>query len=318
VDKNLEVTNFRFVPKMEYNESGKEAPTLACELDVAETDPSIYDWSVAEERGQENTDSPEISDPFQVGPPGTLTLESGLDSAVVATDGVITPRIHATWVEPTDPFVTTGGHIIVQIQPVGGSWATFHIYDGQTTSCYIDGVVCGQQYNVQVCSQRASGALSAWVEAGPETVSVTKSNVTQSVGTGNPTTATYGNGGSIVMYSQTIPVGMVPQGHTLRVSFGAQHTGSGHVSYWITLNGGGSFLNGPDTVVTCTLAITNVDNNNTCSMTGAWIADTQTLPEAAPNYSGIINWTIPQELQITWSAPASEVVQGTFFTVECI
>lgn len=183
--KNLEVQQFHFVPK--FNNSG-EAPSLMCELDVVETDPSVYTWSTSEERGIEDTNSPTLFNNFQVGAPTNLVLESGLDSALVATDGVVTPRIHATWTEPDDPFVTTGGHIVIQMQLVGATgWRTVAMVDGTVTEHFIDNVVCGQQYNVEVYAIRATGAASAALAVGPHTVSQTTSSFT----------STTLNGGSI-------------------------------------------------------------------------------------------------------------------------
>jgi hypothetical protein len=37
----------------------------------------------------------------------------------VGLDGVVTPRINATWTEPVDPFTTAGGTITIQFQKVG-------------------------------------------------------------------------------------------------------------------------------------------------------------------------------------------------------
>jgi hypothetical protein len=178
-NKNLEVTNFRFVPKIQYNEEGKESPTLACELDVCETDPSIYTWSPVEERGMENTNSPFMADSFQVGPPTNLTLDSGLDTAVVGTDGIVTPRILATWTEPDDPFVTTGGHVEVWYQPASGGaeWTSVGKFAGTITQCYITGVVCGHAYNVQVQASRANGAISEYCSVANYTVSDTSDSI---------------------------------------------------------------------------------------------------------------------------------------------
>ena len=177
-NQNLEVTNFRFVPKISHDEHGNESPSLACELDVCETDPSVYTWSTAEERGMENTNSPALADMWQVNAPTGLTLTSGSSTAVIQPDGTVTPRILAQWTEPNDPFVTTGGYIIVSLQPVStGVWQPYITLAGTTTQCWIRGVVCGQQYNVSITAVRASGAYSAALEVGPHTVSTTYSSL---------------------------------------------------------------------------------------------------------------------------------------------
>jgi hypothetical protein len=115
-NKNLEVWSTRFVTKADSNKEG-EAPTMYVEMDVVETDPSVYTWSTAEERGMEDTPSPALA--AAVDAPSNLQLTSGSATAVVGTDGVVIPRILATWNQPDDPFVTTGGKITVQIQKVG-------------------------------------------------------------------------------------------------------------------------------------------------------------------------------------------------------
>jgi hypothetical protein len=177
-NKNLEVSNFRFVPKIQYNEAdGKESPTLACELDVCETDPSVYTWSPAEERGMENTNSPVMADAFQVGPPTNLVLTSGSSTAVIGVDGVVTPRIFATWTEPNDPFVTTGGHIVMEWYSHTTGVTTSMQVSGTTVQCYITGVVCGQVYDVSAYAVRGNGAQSEYETVANYTVSTTTSSI---------------------------------------------------------------------------------------------------------------------------------------------
>jgi hypothetical protein len=181
LNKNLEVSAFRFVAKAGDAQKG-DGITLSCELDICETDASVYAWSVAEERTVDNRISPRILDSMQVADPTGLTLESGIDSAVVGADGVVLPRINATWTEPADPFVTSGGSIIVQYQPSGGFtyWWTVGQISGDATQCYIPGVIAGQSYNVRIVASHASGVSGNWVEVGPHAVSETLSQITSS------------------------------------------------------------------------------------------------------------------------------------------
>ena len=177
-NKYLEVQTMRFTPKIgstATSASGNaESPSLYVELDVIETDPSVYFWSIAEERGVLNTASPQISISQQPNPPTSLVLESGADSAVIGTDGVVIPRIHASWIEPDDPFVQSGGLVELQYQSVGQAWVGIHL--GPTiTDYFITGVVTGHQYNVQIRSLRPGGAASGFMSAGPHTVSSTQS-----------------------------------------------------------------------------------------------------------------------------------------------
>ena len=167
--KYLEVQTIRFMPKVD--QDGQESGQLYVELDVNETDPSIYLWSAAEERGVLNTTSPAIYNSQQVNPPTSLTLESGADSAVVGADGVTLPRININWIEPDDPFVLSGGVVELQYQKLGGPWLTIGYFNPSITQYYLSGVVAGQSYNVQIRAQRSNGATSGWISAGPHTVS---------------------------------------------------------------------------------------------------------------------------------------------------
>jgi len=176
ISKYLEVQSLRFVPKSDPH--NQEAPSLYVEMDVSETDPSVYLWSTAEERGVLNTTSPAIYNAMQVNPPTNLTLESGSDSAVNGADGIVIPRIHVSWIEPDDPFVLSGGSVELQWQKQGDSgWHSAGYFDANVTDYFLTGVVCGQQYNVQMRAVRSNGATSGWVSAGPHTVSQTLSSV---------------------------------------------------------------------------------------------------------------------------------------------
>lgn len=159
-----------------------QPPHVTWEMDLLETDPSIYTWSTAEERTVLNTNSPTLyAANLQVAAPSGLTLTSSIATALVSAEGVVTPRILATWTQPDDTFTTTGGSILLQVQKVGDtSWSTYGILRGTATQAYIDGVIGGQQYNVQIAAMHASGAQSDWLAVGPITASNDKSSYTSS------------------------------------------------------------------------------------------------------------------------------------------
>ena len=181
VGKYLEVTAMRFnfvdEPDSGNNKGGKSANVkrLIVELDVVETDESIYVWSAAEQLSPTNALSPAISHTWLVNPPTSLILESGADSAVVGADGVIIPRINVTWVEPADPFVTSGGSVEIQLQKSGGAWQNLGYFSPTLQQTYITGVICGQTYYVQMRSVRPNGATSGWAPSTAHTVSETLS-----------------------------------------------------------------------------------------------------------------------------------------------
>lgn len=171
--KYLTVENFRFVPNMG---DENEAPSLSCELDVAETEPAVYSWSTAEERGVENTPSPEILNPGDVDAPTGLTLKSDNTTALIGVDGVTVPRILASWDGITDPFVASGGCVQVQSQLAGAStWTNAGQITPDLNSCYIGAVVAGQTYNVRIAAVRGNGAMSAWTEADGHKVATIRS-----------------------------------------------------------------------------------------------------------------------------------------------
>jgi hypothetical protein len=169
VDKVLEIQSYTFKTITEEGTPGQppKPPEHRLVFEVAETDPSIYEWSAVEElsiydvpafaQGTNNTPTA----------PTGLTLESGADTALVNVDGIVTPRILATWQTPLDGLVT---EIEVQYQVVGGNgvWLSAGNVSVFLNQAYISPVVAGNQYSVQIRSRRKNGAVSAW--DGPVTI----------------------------------------------------------------------------------------------------------------------------------------------------
>lgn len=153
---------------------------LETEIDVAETDPaSIYYWSTSEEIALNAADYLTIANSAQVESPTALTLTSGAATEIVAATGIVTPRILASWTAPTDPLITSGGSISLQYQLAGGGWwLNGPALTGDTTSCYIGGVVVGSSYNVRIRSVSSTGALGSWIEDDGHVVSATNSVIT--------------------------------------------------------------------------------------------------------------------------------------------
>lgn len=176
--KLLEVSNCRFNLQQE---EGKP-PALSIELDLQETDPSVYAWSASEELSIEDNPAPQLPNMGEVDTVGNLVLHSGPDTVLSTADGIQRSRLLVTWNSPDDGFVVHGGSIQLQYQPAGASiWNSVMTMPGDATSAYIDGVSDGQAYNVRVRCLNVSGAYSDWVEAGPYTISNT--NSTYSAGT---------------------------------------------------------------------------------------------------------------------------------------
>lgn len=159
--------------------SEESAPAVWCEVSVNETDPSVYEWDDATEE-LTPYDVPAYTggaNVWTVGAPTNLEATGGLEAALVAPDGTVTPRIELGWTEPTDTYVTNGGSIEIQICLHGtGAWQDALMVGGQTTLAYLGGVVSGLIYDVQIRSVRPSGAASAWVQALDIAVGVAVSN----------------------------------------------------------------------------------------------------------------------------------------------
>jgi hypothetical protein len=161
--KQLEVATTKFTPGDAQNDDGKTARVVRFEVTAQETDQSIYEWSTSEELSVYDVPSNPTQAPYDIAPPTDLVLLSNASTAVIATDGVVTPRILATWVAPMDARVT---QIQIQYQLAGaGSWTDAGAVDVATTSDYISGVIVGDTYNVQIRSLANNGATSVWVEA---------------------------------------------------------------------------------------------------------------------------------------------------------
>jgi hypothetical protein len=164
----LEVAKFDWAMQEDEEAGGGDGARpvrLTTQLELQLTDPSVYEWSVTEEMTLYDQSSPALENSFQVSPPTAVTATSALSTALVAADGIVTPRIEITWTEPADPYVTSGGSIQIQSTPHGtGAWADVMTLAGTAQIAYLGNVVSGNSYDVQIRSVRASGAYSAWVQ----------------------------------------------------------------------------------------------------------------------------------------------------------
>lgn len=163
----FEVTKFALPIEDSKSASGGGASPaqVRVQLDLVQSDPSVYAWSPAEEMTVLDQPSPVQANTLQVGAPTGLSGTSSLSTALVQPDGTVIPRIELTWTEPDDPFVTTGGSIEVQMTPhAAGTWNDVAKLGGAANLCFIGGVVVGNSYDLRIRGLRPSGAYSAWVE----------------------------------------------------------------------------------------------------------------------------------------------------------
>jgi len=158
VNKMMEVQSVKLVV-----EKGNEntAPYIMLQVEVAETDPSVYAWASTEELSP--YDVPVANQiPFRPAPPTGMALNSGPGYALVGLDGTVTPRIAVSWSAPLDILVK---QIQIQYQLTGASvWTDSGLCDVGNFIGYISPVVANGTYNVRIRSLRANGATSVWVE----------------------------------------------------------------------------------------------------------------------------------------------------------
>jgi hypothetical protein len=176
----LELGKFRLVlSDGEETEDGSKPPTWTVSVDVNQTDPSIYEWSIDEELLPSDAPGVMTQYSYQVQPPTDITLTSGASTAVEGADGVVQPRIEVSWNAPLDGLVTL---IQIQYQLNGAStWIDGPVADVGNFSAFVSGVVAGLVYIVRIRSIRGSnGATSAWLTSSAYTVSDTLSSVTSS------------------------------------------------------------------------------------------------------------------------------------------
>jgi hypothetical protein len=177
-NKTFEVLSSKTVIKSDANGG---APTLGVDLDIAETESEVLDWSLVEELQASDVKSLSTDHSQIVSGPQFLELSSGPTTSYVGNDGIAYPRILVQWVSAPDARVMSGGTIRVEYQKVGDTgWTPLGNIGGDQVGCYISGVVAGEQYSVQVQGFTANGVGSGWAQAGPVTVSATTTSIVAS------------------------------------------------------------------------------------------------------------------------------------------
>jgi hypothetical protein len=172
-----------------YDDNGK--PFV--ELDLAQVDgansaanSAIYTWSPTEELSITDSLVPNNVGVRVCSPPENVVAYSGPAAIIngivfpstitIGPSGVYTNSLYVTWQAPNDTNVVQGGYIEVQYQSAGATdWTAWGRCDPSVNSLFIGGVNVGAQYNVQVRAVNCAGVPSAWVQAGPETISTTYS-----------------------------------------------------------------------------------------------------------------------------------------------
>jgi hypothetical protein len=192
VNKTFEVTASRFV----LDKSG-ETPVPVVELDIAETDSSIYDWNATEQLTPQGYVQPNNVGARVCSPPEQVIAYSGPGAVVngitcpstitTRADGTVNNGIYVEWTTPNDGHVVHGGHLEVQFSMVGSNnWGSFGKIDPSVNNTTINGVSDTQTYYIQPRAVNSAGVPSDWVQATPYPVVVSTA-----VGVINPITITF-------------------------------------------------------------------------------------------------------------------------------
>lgn len=102
-----------------------------------------------------------LATPWDILPPGTLSIDSGKSDLLIASDGTVVTRVRVSWPAIADQRITNGGHVEVQWCNVAdGNWNSI-LVDGNVTSMFITGASDGMAIAVRART-RTSLAISDW------------------------------------------------------------------------------------------------------------------------------------------------------------
>lgn len=149
--KYLEVQATRFKLDRQSSEGG-EAVLIGTEIDVQETDPSVYDWELIEELSPQGYQHPGVPNSvFTPDPPSNL---------VIAVDqGVTVLR----WTAPLDAYVTRiEGQYRIIASPEG-IWVALPTVAVTVTQISLAPLLDSGEYEIQLRSVNGAGVSSDWV-----------------------------------------------------------------------------------------------------------------------------------------------------------
>ncbi|WP_420239269.1 hypothetical protein ACOBR2_06735 [Telmatobacter bradus] len=237
--------------------SDESAPTLDVQLRVCETSASVYEWEEEEELNVYDSPVLTASGNTVVSAPENVAAVSDLDTALVAADGIVTPRILVSWTQATDTYVLNGGQVQVQICATGtAAWMDSAILSGASYQVYLTQVVSGNAYDLRVRFIRSNGSVSAWVEvsdsscgfalsssdmnavaASGTVTAVTLSATSSTIYVESPFTATWGSYSASCTPSPTSFTGLIPN-ETYYVYYRDASFSGGNITPIVTKNTG--------------------------------------------------------------------------------
>lgn len=139
-------------------ESGEGvAPVFVVGWTLREHAASNFDWNSGEETLVDPAPDTNLPDPFAVGSPTGLTLDSGADVLDIAQDGTIISRIKLNWLEPSDSFLRS--YEVAYKKSSASRWITV-TFDAPQTEYFINSVEDGIDYDVAVRAVNQFGRRS--------------------------------------------------------------------------------------------------------------------------------------------------------------
>lgn len=159
-NKVFEVTGVRLAVDSQAGQDDKsKAPRVYVQVDIQETDSSIYDWSELEEL--KVNDVPAIGGgiPYIVPPPTNLALshQSVSFGALASGSGIL-----ISWTPSSDAYVTSTA---IQYSSDGGTtWTSGGSVPQGNSQSGIAPLPSGD-YTVEIAAVRSNGAMSTWISA---------------------------------------------------------------------------------------------------------------------------------------------------------
>jgi hypothetical protein len=161
--KSFEVVRFKFGQR-----SDGEAPSIVCEMEMAEIDANVYAWNAAvDEESMSPAPRTNLPSASTVAPPTDLVLSSGNAELDTRNDGTVFSRLKAAWTAPADAYVVSGGLIEIQYKKSADAlWGPSEFTEGSATSYRILDVADGEAYDLRIRARNYIGATSPdWVTA---------------------------------------------------------------------------------------------------------------------------------------------------------
>jgi hypothetical protein len=98
--------DFMIEPIQKNGEDDNQTLALSVAIAVVETDPSVYQWSLAEELSPYDVPASPRQIPATPAAPTSFTVTSSAGTALVGADGIVIPRARLDWTAPEDNSVT--------------------------------------------------------------------------------------------------------------------------------------------------------------------------------------------------------------------